>query len=334
MNRPSEEHFVGCLVGLAAGDALDLLVAGAPPALRKQYASTYLRIGRSFQAPAPGLAKGQYAAATQFARELLSLVTESGRLEWPQLAARIADLTRRGELVSEEVGTRTAAALLAEGIAWEMAGSETRVAESSPAVRAVVLGLLFGDDDDLLTKAARVQAFVTHQDPRRGHAAAVAAGLAARALHADTVDGRRWLASIVEAADLAEDEGRREAEASYDWLGKQDRELLDVYPRWTAAQRNRERAPQLAPVLWGLHAFLLHPDDLWEAILQALSMGEGAGAVAGALAGARHGITGLPETVLMQLHDHGHWRTADLEALARSCFLLRSAAATAAPSSS
>lgn len=330
MNRPREEHFVGCLVGLAVGDALDLLAGGAPPALRKQYADSYLRRGRSFQEPGPGLMKGQYAAAAQFARELLSLVTESGRLEWPQLAGRLAELTRRGELVSEEMGTRTAAALLAEGIAWEMAGSETLVPEASPAVRAAVLGLLFGDDDDLLVKAAGVQAFVTHQSPRRGHAAALAAGLAARSLHAREIDGRAWLAKALAAAEISAGEGRREAEASFEWLGQAGREFPDVYPRWSAARRRKEDAPQLAPVLWGLHAFLLHPDDLWEAILAALAMAEGAGAMAGALAGARYGITGLPEAVLVQLNDHGRWRTADLEALARSCFLLRSAAATPA----
>ena len=333
MNRPREEHFVGCLVGLAVGDALDLLVGGAPPALRKQYADSYLRRGRSFQDPGPGLTKGQYAAATQFARELLSLVTESGRLEWPQLAGRIAELTRRGELVSEELGTRTAAALLAEGIAWEMAGSGTVAPESSPAARAVVLGLLFGDDDDLLVKAARVQAFMTHQNPRRGHAAAVAAGLAARALHAHEVDGRAWLVQTLAAAETSAEDGRREAESSLEWLGVMGREFLDVHPRWSASRRRQADAPQLAPILWGLHAFLLHPDDLWEAVLAALAMGEGAGAVAGALAGARHGITGVPEAVVVQLNDHGRWRTADLEALARSCFLLRSAAATSASSS-
>ncbi len=328
MARPREEHFVGFLVGFAAGDALDLLVAGAPPGRRARYAETYLRSARSFQDPGGSWERGQYGAATQVARELLETVASSGRLEWERLGHRVGELSRRGGLATAEFGTRSAAHRLAGGTPWGEAGVDATALEMSPVTRAAILGLLFGDDDDLLARAARAQAFLTHHDPAVGTAAAIAAALTARALYDESVDVVAWLIRAARTAELSE-ELAAQLLAAERWLGQEA--CLPPTPPSSAiaAPRRADVTRAFTPLLWGLHAFLRHPDDAWEALLLALASGEGAGAMAGALAGARAGVLGIPEPILAGLHDRGQARAADLEALARRCFLLRSAAATA-----
>jgi ADP-ribosylglycohydrolase len=72
-------------------------------------------------------------------------------------------------------------------------------------------------------------------------------------------------------------------------------------------------------VLWSLYAFLRSPDDYWEAIRTAISIGgdvDTTAAMTGAISGARVGLQALPLTLAYRLTDQGTWHFEKLVELA------------------
>jgi ADP-ribosylglycohydrolase len=78
-------------------------------------------------------------------------------------------------------------------------------------------------------------------------------------------------------------------------------------------------------VLWSLYAFLRSPDDYWETICTAVSVGgdtDSMAAMAGAISGARVGRDGLPKDLVARVNDRGEWDAAALTTLAEECAAL------------
>jgi hypothetical protein len=91
-----------------------------------------------------------------------------------------------------------------------------------------------------------------------------------------------------------------------------------VVPRWEGI------SPFVTPsVLWSLYSFLRTPEDYWETMCTAISVGgdvDTTAAMAGAMSGARVGIEGLPDNWVRRVTDRGEWGYEDLVTLAMQCY--------------
>ncbi len=90
-------------------------------------------------------------------------------------------------------------------------------------------------------------------------------------------------------------------------------------------------------VLWSLYAFLRTPDDFTGAIHTAIIAGgdvDTTAAMTGAIAGARNGLEAIPPALVERLTDQGSWGAAQLVALARRVWKLRTSVRDPASGSS
>ena len=326
----NQDAVVGSLLGLALGDALGFLVEAQEPGPASAYVAGRLRNAGPADADLPDIF-GQYSDDTQLARELLASVVDGGGWRPEMFAARIAALFRSGLDVGAGPGSRTAALRIAAGIPWLQAASPAPYAGNGTAMRVGPLGALFAGNHDLLRRVAVEQSRVTHQDPRCAAGAVAIAGAAALAAEHGPLDRGRFLETISAWAATEESGVARAIAGLAEWAGVEPEAAvarlhgLSLDPPCNGPWRGVSTFV-IPSVLWSLYAFLRSPDDYWEVICTAIAVGgdtDTTAAMAGALAGARVGPDGLPPVLLGRLHDGGHWRAAELAALARRCAALR-----------
>jgi ADP-ribosylglycohydrolase len=313
----------GCLLGQALGDALGFVVEARPFETARRYVDQYLRAGGAGHLAHPDFPFGQYTDDTQLARELLLSVAETGEWSPEAFARRLAALFERGEDVSAGPGTRAAAARLASGTHWSLAGTPVPYAGNGSAMRAGPLGLLFAATPAMVSAAVE-QSLVTHLDPRCAAGAVAVAHAVALAAEGGPLDRAEFLAEIGALAAVQDASVGSAIRGLTTWAHLAPDEAL----RWLHAEGLDPAYPGewqgisafVTPsVVWSLYAFLRDPDDYWTAVCTAIGAGgdtDTMAAIAGAIAGARLGPSALPAELVEQLNDRGGWRAAHLLELA------------------
>jgi ADP-ribosylglycohydrolase len=313
----------GCLLGQALADALGFVVEARPYDTAHRYVDQYLRAGRAGELAHPDFPFGQYSDDTQLARELLLSVAEAGSWSAEAFARRVMALFSDGLDVGAGPGTRAAAARLAAGTHWSLAGTPAPYAGNGSAMRAGPLGLLFGDARAMV-KAAVEQSLVTHLDPRCAAGAVAVAVAVRRASEGGELDREEFLDAVATPAATHDESVASAIRGLRSWMHL----APDEAARWvhaegldpTYADEWQGISAFVTPSLvWSLYAFLRDPDDYWTAVCTAISAGgdtDTMAAIAGAIAGARLGPESLPPDLIALINDRGQWGATQLAALA------------------
>ena len=313
----------GCLLGQGLGDALGFVVEARPYQAARRYLEDYLLIGRAGELGHPDFAFGQYTDDTQLARELLLSVVDAGGWSPEAFARRVAALFQQGLDIGAGPGTRAAAARLAGGTHWSLAGTPAPYAGNGSAMRAGPLGLLFTDTEAMVVAAVE-QSLVTHSDPRCAAGAVALAGAVARAAEPGPLDRGEFLGAVADLAGGQDESVASAIRGLQTWVHLPADDAI----RWLHAEGldpayTREwqgiSAFVTPSVLWSLYAVLRDPDDYWNAVCTAIGAGgdtDTMAAMAGAIAGARLGPGALPPALVQRLTDRGTWGAHELTALA------------------
>lgn len=325
---PSEDRFVGCLLGQCLGDALGFVVEGDAPEIAAAYAREVVLARRL---PDHGRAPydfGQYSDESQLARELMRSLADHGRLVPEDYAGRIARLFAEDRVVGRGHGTSAAADRLNAGIPWDRAGTPSPSAGNCSAMRAPPVGLFFASNPQAMLEAACLQSRITHADHRCGAGAAVIAAATALAAECDRIDPKDFLFRLQALAAKCEPTVASNLRQLQDWLSLPESEAISqiahagLPPGVDSHWRGGISAFVVASLLWALYAFLRAPEDYLAAVAIAIAPGgdvDTTAALTGALVGAHLGTAGLPSDLLPHLTDNGVWTAAELSDLARQC---------------
>jgi ADP-ribosylglycohydrolase len=244
-------------------------------------------------------------------------------------ARRIADLFTENRIVGRGHATEEAVLRLSAGIPWTQSGTPAPAAGNASAIRAGVLGLIYGDQPDTLIRLAHEQGMITHADPRCSAGAVALAGAIALASRNVHPDGAAFLTPLCQWCQQIEPtlaSGLRRLKELLRTPKEQAAEAISrigLPPGVDSQWRGGISAFVVSSVLWSLYAFLKHPDDFSLAVALAIEAGgdvDTTAAMAGAMVGARLGLAALPSDLAAHLNDRGTWRKDDLIALATACF--------------
>jgi len=177
------DRFVGCMLGLAVGDALGMPVEGLTA---REIAQTWGEVRDMMPAPDDhfhsGLVAGQYTDDTEMTLLLAETLLEAGGFSGDRFAEKLACWGSgwcRDHSLNRGVGlaTRCSVEKLLSGEEWQRSGVDVPTCGS--AMRVAPLGLVYHCDIGLVSRYAEVQSIPTHcgSAPRAG-AVAVACGVA------------------------------------------------------------------------------------------------------------------------------------------------------------
>ncbi|MEW6569984.1 MAG: ADP-ribosylglycohydrolase family protein [Nitrospirota bacterium] len=330
---PRENQFSGCLIGQCLGDALGFVVEGFSPEACKRYVEDYLRTGKAGEFGRFPFPFGQYSDDSQLARELIQSYVARGRFDPSDYAERIKCLFVERRAVGFGYSTRQAALRLADGVNWEEAGTPPPSAGNGSAMRAAPIGLMFFDNPDQLIQAAHDQGRITHQDPRCSAGAVAISGAVAIVLQSQRIDIGSFISSLSEWTRRIDKTFSSELEKMADWLRLEPEEAAIHISK--AGIRNdyvEEDGWQgitpfaVGSVLWSLYSFLSTPENYWETICTALSVGgdvDTTSAMAGAISGAYLGLNAIPSNMTHSLTDRKTWGFSELVELAHRCYKIK-----------
>lgn len=318
---------LGCLLGLAIGDALGAPLEGlSAQQIRAHYGTVTGYVDGAIawkRKPYRWRMPGLYTDDTQQALALADVLLEHGRADASRLAEIYLALAHpKGNYVGAHRGVgrsfRQVLADLAEGISPKLTGSES--AGIGAAMRIAPAAIYFGNDTEGLFDSVLSASLMTHRDIR-SLAGAMAVSCAVRRL----MDGESREPSLLfrVAGDVAKAENRIAAEfsatvtsilphrhAMSSAIARAER-LLDM-PRDRAfaaliEEANRHGAepsckrptmgfpPAIIPTCLFL---LIATDSFEEALIEVVNLGgdaDTAGAILGAMAGAHYGASEIPE---------------------------------------
>jgi ADP-ribosylglycohydrolase len=319
------DRLTGLILGQALGDALGFVVEAEPPEVAREYVDRWLRTGRAAQRSHPEFPFGQYSDDTQLARELLRSFSERRAWDPGAFAWRLAELFRDRRDVGAGRGTRSAALRLLTGVPWSESGTPAPYAGNGSAMRAGPLGLLL-PSSHAIAEAAREQSRITHLDSRCAAGAVAVAGAVSISSRRGPIDPAAFLVEVSQSVKVDDSAMAQAIRGMAEWLPLppeaaarrvHESGLDPAQPRWQGIS-----AFVIPSVVWSLYAFLRSPDDYWETICTAISVGgdtDTMAAIAGALSGARLGGDALPASLVDQLTDRGEWGAGALSELARTC---------------
>lgn len=287
------ERFVGCLVGLAVGDAL-----GAPLEFmgRDAIAATHGEVRELLGGGWLNVEPGEWTDDTQMALALAESIVARGRVDPVDIARRFVEWMRTHP---KDIGniTRTALGYLAQGIPHDEVGPRVcremagRCAGNGGIMRCAPVGLVHAARPDALVRDSIATSALTHADPQ-----AVWSAVAVNLAIVELLAGRG--AGLVERVAAAIEEPRvREALLAAPGLARAD------------VRSGGYVLETLGAAFWALE----NHRGFEDVVVAAINLGDDAdtvGAVAGALAGAREGVAAIPERWLGQVHDAD--RIADL----------------------
>jgi ADP-ribosyl-[dinitrogen reductase] hydrolase len=287
--RLPREQYVGCLVGLALGDALGAPLEFMP---RAEIAATYGKVRELLGGGWLNVDPGEYTDDTQLALAITNSIVQHGRIDPPDIAARFVAWLRTGP---KDVGniTRTAIRYHEQGLPWEEVGPRVhremagRSAGNGSLMRCAPVALFHAARPKALIRDSAIVSEITHANPL-----SVWSSIAVNLAIVELLHGRRE-GMIERVAERIEEPQVRET-------------LLTVagLPR-RAVRSGGYVLETLGAAFWALQN---HP-GFEEVVVAAINLGDDAdtvGAVAGALAGAREGSAALPERWLSQLRDADH----------------------------
>ncbi|HEY5956009.1 MAG TPA: ADP-ribosylglycohydrolase family protein [Polyangiaceae bacterium] len=286
----SQSRFVGCLLGLALGDALGAPFEGGPieRALWKLIGKT--REGRY-----------RWTDDTQMALDLAESLTLKPHLDQDDLALRFA----RGYRWSRGYGPGAARILkqIRRGVDWRVANTATfRLGSfgNGAAMRAPVIGLVCVRQPSALVARAKASAFVTHAHPL-GQEGAILVALATSLACADNrpteiLDG---LQSHAEQEEFV-----KRLELARIWLGSANVDT-DIVRRRLG--NGVAAAESCVTAIYIALRFLGSPFDELLAFTAACKGDvDTIGAMAGAIWGAHNGAEALPVKSISRLERSDH----------------------------
>ncbi len=282
------DRFVGCVLGLATGDALGAPYEGGPAERL-----LWRLIGRT----SDGCLR--WTDDTQMALDLAESLLAEGEVCPGDLARRFASSYRWSRGYGP--GATRVLRRIRRGEPWEAAAKAVYAAGSygnGAAMRAPVLALFFPHDRDQVIAAARLSARVTHTHPL-GIEGAVMIAVAAQALLQDA-SVKDTVAYVRAACELPE--MSRRLETISDWLGTEQQPR----PRDVARRLgNGTAAPASCPT--ALYVALRHIRKPFEEMMQFLIACRGDVDTLASMAGALWGIANednrLP-SVRLESRDH------------------------------
>lgn len=290
-----QDRAVGCLLGLACGDAL----GGAVEFRTREDLDRSFPDGvRDITGGGPHrLETGEYTDDTGMALAIARACTADG-IDLDAVAANFVTWYRSGP---KDIGIATTQALelIAQGVPWQEAGERLQrnsidgVAGNGAVMRCAPLALRFRSDRERLRWSSIETSRMTHADPRAAWGAVV------------------LNQGIVHLLDGGDRSGLVDAAVN----GTADERVTNAIVRAPGMMRNDVASggyvlDTLNAAFWSL----LTTESAEEATVRAVALGSDAdttGAVTGALAGTLYGASTLPARWLDVLHD-----VADIRALA------------------
>lgn len=291
--RLPRERFVGCLIGLALGDALGAPLEFMP---RAEIAASYGQVRELLGGGWLNVEPGEYTDDTQLALAIAESIVRTGRIDPPDIAARFVAWLRTGP---KDVGniTRTAIRYHEQGLPWQEVGPRVvreligGSAGNGSLMRCAPVGLFHAARPEALLRDSTIVSEITHANPL-----SIWSSIAVNLTIVEFLHGRKEDAIARVAAQIPEQEVR------------------DILLTAPGLPRRAIRSggfvlETLGAAFWALN----HGENFEEVVVAAINLGDDAdtvGAVAGALAGARDGVGAIPERWREQLRDAD--RLADL----------------------
>lgn len=285
---PRREQYVGCLVGLAVGDALGYPVEGLSLAqIRERHGPA----GIEDFAGGRGYPPGCYSDDTQLTLAVGRALVAAGRRPTDELMDAICRefvAWYRSPEMERGPGLTTLAACanLARGVPWNESGNPESKG-CGAAMRVAPIGLYYYRDPEQLCHAAKLSALATHAHPTGVAAAVVNAYAVARAVERAPLG--RLLEELLRLAN-------RLSEELAGALRKV--EQCGVLAPPDAFARFGETGSAEEVLASALFCFLRTPEDFRATVLAAANSSgdsDSIAAMAGALSGAYNGAAAIPE---------------------------------------
>lgn len=288
-----KDRFLGCLLGLAIGDALGMTFEGWSPDRIKRHWKEKVFL----PSPSRRLGPGQYTDDTLMALCHAHSLIEKGRVEPEDISQKFIEWYDSGNL--RGIGDTTAYAIrrLKKGYNWQESGATGEYAAGNGgAMRIAPVGLFCHDDLTALKEAVQKAVIITHNNPEAVAGALAVAYLVARSVR-DELDPN---SAIKDASNFI---GPCKVRENLQRAG----ELLD-------SGATPEKALEILgtsgyvveTVASAVFCFLYSPDDFYKTVVNAVEGGvdsDTTAAVAGAVSGSYNGIKGLPEDWLKGVED-------------------------------
>ena len=287
---------VGCLLGTAVVDAIGLPAEGLS---RERQRRRFGEITGHRFLFGRGMLSDDTEHACMVARALVASAGEPAAFA-RSLARQMRAWTLLLPAATGRATLRAGVRLLV-GFPPERSGVPS--AGNGPAMRAALLGVVWGHDTGRLRELVRVSTRLTHTDPRAEWGALAVAHAAHLAATRDDVPPEELARSL--RSLLAADAG----------------EMLSLVERATESAAGRQSTGEFAAALGlehgvsgyinhtvpvALHAWLAHPRDCRAAVLAAVHCGgdtDTVAAITGGIVGARVGEEGIPADWLAGLRD-------------------------------
>lgn len=298
MPKPSlEQSLAGCLLGTAVGDSIGL---------------PFENLSRRSVAK---LARGPLRQSLLFGRGLISDDTEHTQMvalslleAGPDVALfrrRLASRLRWWLLAGPPgVGSATARSILKLWAGASPASSGVFSAGNGPAMRAAIIGVVWGADPERLVEMVRASSCLTHSDPK-AFEAALAVAVAAHCARSEEFTAPAAALAAWVAAYRAVSPNPAVLAAEIDLLREacaQQWSLQAVADRLGCAKGVSGYALHTVPA--ALYAWVLHAGDLRQAVTDIIRCGgdtDSTAAIVGGIAGAGLGPDAVPADWLAHL---------------------------------
>lgn len=283
-----ESRFVGCMLGVAVGDALGMVVEGMRPRQIRQLYGTL----RDFQPERFGA--GRYTDDTQLTLVVAESLLACRGLDPEDLGRRIAEWLP--EARGAGAACTQAALRLRSGSSWYESGVHS--AGCGSAMRVAPIGLYRHGNLEVLKAEAITSSLITHTDPRAlAGAVAAACGVALLVSRSGPLDPRAWLAEIEEHVSEVDGEFAAAVGRARECLSLT---LADALGQIGTGGFVLETVPA------ALLLFARFPDDLEGAVVAAVNAGgdtDSVAAIVGSFSGAYNGANAIPHRWLAGLEN-------------------------------
>ncbi|MGQ9630673.1 MAG: ADP-ribosylglycohydrolase family protein [bacterium] len=281
-----EDRFVGCLVGLALGDAMGMPVEGF----------SAREIDRRFGKITELLPDSRYTDDTNMALCQIESIIRCGRVDPEDTARRFVEWFDSGDIFGIGRASYESIVRLKRGVKWRESGKRGEwAAGNGAAMRIAPVGLFDYAHPERLREDVRAVSMITHNNEEAiGGALAVAYAVAGCVR--GEIDLRSLIPETIEfiGPDLAVSENLRRAG-----------ELLEagVSVR-SAAEILGTSGYVVHTVATSFYAFLKTPENFEETLVETVNAGgdtDTLGAISGAISGAFNGVGKIPERWLKRV---------------------------------
>jgi poly(ADP-ribose) glycohydrolase ARH3 len=292
--RSLEDRFIGCLLGLAVGDALGANFEGQSA---ESVTARYPTARHLIQNPPAG--EQWYTDDTQMAIGVAETLAACGRLDERHLCQRFAANYVAGRGYGRGARVIIEAMIAGEDYKWLAANHFPGGSfGNGAAMRVAPVGLMFHHNADRLWDEARLSALPTHTHPLGIEGAQLLALAVGLAVNSAEIDREVFLSALCERCQAVDYSGplRRAARLS---------EPADI-----ALFGNGIEAA--SSVVTAIAAFTMAPDSYEQTIGSAILLGgdtDTIAAMAGAISGAFLGKRSIPDHLLEQLEDREQGRS-------------------------